>query len=139
MPAPRAVVMGGDLPPTGVYQRIHGERERAHRKHGARGNSRENATWNDPEWLAVVGEEYGEVCHELTYDTERTTVERAKALRDELIQVAAMSAAWVDSINRYLAHAIVEKPEPMGVTEMPTGPAPVPPRPGTLEFDIEHP
>lgn len=43
----------------------------------------------DVERLACLGEEYGEVCRALTYDKDH-----AGALRKELIQVAAMAAAW---------------------------------------------
>ena len=44
-----------------VYQEVHNERERAHRKHGAKGNSREDAAWTNAEWLPVLVEEVGEV------------------------------------------------------------------------------
>jgi len=81
-----------------VYRDIHAERIRAHEKHGANGNSRENAEAMDPEWLPILGEEFGEVCRWFTYDSERDISE----LRDELIQVAAMSAAWIESIDEMI-------------------------------------
>ena len=82
---------------SGVYDDVHEERERAHAKHGAKGNSRENAAWDEHEWLAVLTEELGEAAHELTYDTGPGARER---LRKELVQVAAMACAWIDSIDR---------------------------------------
>ena len=99
------------VPRTAVYDEVHAERNSAHTKHGAKGNSRENATWNEGEWLAVIVEEVGEVAHELTYDTERSTVEKAQRMHDELVQVAAMACAWIDSLDRYLDTAIREVPE----------------------------
>jgi len=79
------------------YVDIHLERVRAHLKHGAQGNSRENAHWTDPEWLAILMEELGEVAHELTYDVQ--SQRRMDRLRAELVQVAAMASAWIDSID----------------------------------------
>jgi NTP pyrophosphatase (non-canonical NTP hydrolase) len=83
---------------TEVYAEIHAERERAHTKHGARGNSREDAAWSEREWLPILMEELGEVAHEMTYDVE--TLGRAQRMRAELVQVAAMAAAWIDAIDR---------------------------------------
>jgi hypothetical protein len=89
---------------TNVYNEVHRERERAHIKHGAAGNSREDATWINAEWLPVLMEVLGEVAHELTYDARYDTVDdpnaRRQALRKELIQVAAMACSWVDAIDR---------------------------------------
>jgi len=85
------------VPRTAVYDEVHAERNRAHAKHGAKGNSRENAHWTDKEWLPILMEELGEAAHELTYDAYGG--HRAR-LRAELIQVAAMSAAWIDAIDR---------------------------------------
>jgi len=78
-----------------VYNYVHNERIRAHRKHGANGNSREDATWDNPEWLPILMEEVGEVAHWFTYDTEKCIDD----LRDELIQVAAMAIAWAEAIE----------------------------------------
>ena len=78
-----------------VYGDIHQERVKAHRKHGAAGNSREDASWDNKEWLPILMEEVGEVAHWFTYDSEMDIDE----LRNELIQVAAMAAAWIDSID----------------------------------------
>ena len=77
------------------YTEIHYERIRAHKKHGANGNSREDAAWDNQEWLSILVEEVGEVAHWLTYDTDKTIDD----LRKELIQVAAMAIAWVESID----------------------------------------
>ena len=79
------------------YTDVHRERIRAHEKHGARDNSRENARWTDPEWLAILVEEVGEVAHELTYDVQ--SQKKRDRLRAELVQVAAMSTAWIEAID----------------------------------------
>ena len=78
-----------------VYADIHEERVKAHKKHGANGNSREDADAMNEEWLPILVEEVGEVAHWFTYDTEKDITE----LRDELVQVAAMASAWIDSID----------------------------------------
>jgi hypothetical protein len=41
--------------------------------------------------LAILGEEFGEVCKALTYDNKDP-----KELRKELIQLATMAACWAD-------------------------------------------
>ena len=84
--------------------------------HGAKGNSRENAHWSDPEWLAILMEELGEVAHELTYDA-RDHADTREWLRKELVQVAAMACAWIAAIDQ----------------------REVEPKPGTLEFDVQYP
>lgn len=45
-------------------------------------------------WLTILGEEYGEACRG-AYEAEITT-----SLRAELIQVAAVACAFVESIDR---------------------------------------
>jgi NTP pyrophosphatase (non-canonical NTP hydrolase) len=84
---------------TKVYEDVDNERLRAHEKHVAHGGSMENRAWADAAWLPVLMEEVGEVAHELTYDAfgGDTPVER---LRKELVQVAAMACAWIESIDR---------------------------------------
>lgn len=86
-----------DIPMHGwaPYSDVHRERIRAHLKHGANGNSREDATWDNPEWLPILMEEVGEVAHELTYDA----VNPKANLRKELVQVAAMAIAWIEAID----------------------------------------
>jgi hypothetical protein len=94
---------------TNVYNQIHAERVRAHEKHVQHANSREDAHWTNDEWLPILMEELGEVAHELTYDARYESelrqdddpVEmRKRRLRAELVQVAAMAAAWIDAIDR---------------------------------------
>lgn len=80
-----------------VYQDVHNERERAHAKHGAKGNSREDARWTNAEWLPVLMEELGEVAHEMTYDVQSQG--KMDRMRAELVQVAAMACAWIDAID----------------------------------------
>lgn len=96
--APRPVPTPSDIPLHGwaPYADIHRERIRAHAKHGAKGNSRENTAWDDAEWLPILMEELGEAAHELTYDAGGDRPER---LRAELVQVAAMAAAWIEAID----------------------------------------
>lgn len=68
--------------------------ERCHSidKHGE--NSMEFYTADDPRWLAVLGEEFGEVCETLTYDKDRAN------LHDELIDLIAVATSWVSALNR---------------------------------------
>jgi len=81
-----------------VYSDVHRERERAHAKHGARGNSREDQPWDEKEWLPILMEELGEVAHEMTYDVQSQG--KRDRMRKELVQVAAMACAWIDAIDR---------------------------------------
>lgn len=94
-----------------IYERIHAERIRAHAKHGP--NGMEAAYYDDPAWLAVLTEEVGEVARELCEhrhildnagDRPHFTLEHAlsnhrRRLHDELVQVAAMAAAWAEAIE----------------------------------------
>lgn len=73
-----------------VYDDVAAERARAHAKHGD--DSIEGIDGDDPRWLAILMEEVGEVAHEQTYDA-------TGSLRAELVQVAAVAAAWVDAID----------------------------------------
>ena len=77
---------------------VRAERERAHEKHGAKGNSREDQPWDEREWLPILVEEVGEVAHCLTYDADPDPRE----LRKELIQVAAMACAWIAAIDEFV-------------------------------------
>lgn len=84
------------------YSNIHRERMRAHEKHADKpGGSMEMKAYDNPDWLPVLVEEIGEVAkvicdhrHGLLSDKEKK-----QQLNDELIQVAAMTAAWIDAIN----------------------------------------
>ena len=73
---------------------VQAARARAHAKHGhTEGGSMEQMTPDRPAWLAILGEEYGEVCRALTYDG-------TSDLRAELIDVLSVASAWVDAIDR---------------------------------------
>jgi hypothetical protein len=50
-----------------------------------------NPTMSDPERLAILVEEVGEVAHALTHDADSAQLE------GELIQVAAVAAMWIES------------------------------------------
>lgn len=75
------------------YRDFHSERIRAHAKHDPTGGSMERKSWDDPAWLPVVLEEVGEVAHAMTYDAKNPD------LRNELVQVGAMVAAWIDALD----------------------------------------
>lgn len=81
-----------------IYGEVRAERERAHAKHGD--TSMESAPPDDPTGrrLRILLEEVGEVAKEFN-DAEhaRRPVDLA-AVRKELVQVAAMAAAWADVI-----------------------------------------
>jgi len=79
---------------------MHRERIRAHRKHEKRDGSMERKPFDHPIWLAVLTEEVGEVARVLC-DNELSTLgeDVRNALRDELVQVGAMTAAWIDALD----------------------------------------
>lgn len=68
---------------------IESEYVRAHCKHS--GHTPKSDRMNDGERLAILGEEFGEVCRAVTYDNGNID-----HLIAELIQVAAMAAAWAE-------------------------------------------
>ena len=76
------------------------ERKRAHEKHWSDGHSVETATWYDPRWLPILAEEVGEVARELCDAYKHTVPEQRNRMRAELVQVGAMTAAWIDAIDR---------------------------------------
>lgn len=84
---------------------VYLERIRAHRKHDGNNGSMERKDFDDPAWLPVVGEEYGEVakvlCEEghLSDPSAKNRNRFKNDLRGELIQVMAMCSAWVDAID----------------------------------------
>lgn len=80
-----------------VYEEIAAERARAHAKHGD--NSMESHSPQDYHRLAILTEEVGEVAREFNEAEIRGTDIDLMALRTELIQVAAMAAAWADVIE----------------------------------------
>lgn len=87
-----------DIPMHGwrPYSEMHLERVRAHEKHDTRGASMERANWDDPRWLPVLVEEVGEVAREIIDVYGEADREK---LREELVQVGAMTAAWIDAID----------------------------------------
>lgn len=91
LPSESDIPMHGWAP----YDEVHRERIRAHVKHGAVGHSSEQLLGSNPEWLAILMEELGEVAHEMTYDT----INGPGALRKELVQVAAMACAWIQALD----------------------------------------
>lgn len=75
-----------------VYRQITTERLRAHRIHGPR--SMEYMNWTPTSRLAILVEEVGEIARELIEHPLET-----QRLRTELIQVAAVSCAWIAAID----------------------------------------
>jgi NTP pyrophosphatase (non-canonical NTP hydrolase) len=76
-----------------IYRQVLSAREAAHEKHkGSEFGSMERMPADRPMWLAILGEEFGEVCNALTYDG-RTN------LRAELIDVLAVASAWVAALD----------------------------------------
>lgn len=84
-----------DIPMHGwaPYSDLHRERIRAHAKWAAAGESTEQMPYTDPLWLPIVVEEIGEVSRALNEHEGRDR------LREELVQVGAMVAAWIDAID----------------------------------------
>jgi NTP pyrophosphatase (non-canonical NTP hydrolase) len=79
-----------------VYEMIKRERAAAHAKHGPDGGSCEQMSASDNRWLAVLTEEVGEVARALNDH------EAHHHLYEELVQVAAMAAAWADAVTRWI-------------------------------------
>lgn len=86
-----------------VYMDMHMERMSAHTKHAPRGGSMEELGWDNPVRLPVLVEEVGEVARalcELFYHRRGPRDGIVANLREELVQVGAMAAAWIDAIDR---------------------------------------
>lgn len=86
-------------PVADLYAEIQAERERAHLKHLP--TSLEKNAYDDGSWLPVLTEELGEVSRAVN-DYRHGAISEAEMrseMRKELIQLAAMAAAWVDSID----------------------------------------
>lgn len=83
------------------YSAVHRERIRAHAKHDEGGGSMERKTWGDPAWLPVLVEEVGEVARALCEfrHLNKDTQQLKRALRSEVVQVAAMACAWLDALD----------------------------------------
>ncbi len=64
---------------------------------------RQDAKWGDadgrrlplPTWMVVLGEEYGEVCKAILHGP----IEGRQRIREELIQVAAVAVAMLESLD----------------------------------------
>lgn len=80
-----------------VYDEIRAERTRAHAKHGRKSMESGPATDPDGRRFRILVEEVGEVAREFNdAEIEERRVDLAK-VRKELIQTAAMAAAWADA------------------------------------------
>lgn len=78
------------------------EANRAHDKHVAAGGSLLDPGLSTERRLAALGEEFGEVCRELTYDNAGDK----NNLYKELIQVANIAISWAEYI-RTISQAIL--------------------------------
>lgn len=72
---------------------IEDETLRSWQKHGE--HAMINPDLSTMERLAILGEEFGEVCQSLTYDSGEGKTE----LKKELIQLATMAACWAEIID----------------------------------------
>lgn len=87
------------------YEMMQAERIRAHDKHDAGGASMERKDWDNPAWLPVLVEEVGEVARvlcEIRHGTYDGPIPAWEDLRDELVQVGAMTAAWLQAVLEVL-------------------------------------
>lgn len=73
------------------WREILDARRIAHAKHGPA--SIEAIPSDSPRWLPILVEEIGEVANALTYDGPQDQ------LRDELVDVAAVVAAWLAALD----------------------------------------
>jgi NTP pyrophosphatase (non-canonical NTP hydrolase) len=80
-----------------IYGEISAERDRAHAKHGD--TSMESEPVDSYRRYTILAEEVGEVAREFNEGHHRGTGPDLALLRKELIQVAAMAAAWADRIG----------------------------------------
>jgi NTP pyrophosphatase (non-canonical NTP hydrolase) len=106
-----ALKVGGHFG-TEVYAEVAAERERAHVKHGR--TSMESSPVRGYRRLAILVEEVGEVAKEFNEAEHRGGLDQLDLvlLRKELIQVAAMAAAWADRLGFELS----SRPESPGST-----------------------
>lgn len=77
----------------GILNAIEDETLSSWNKHGD--HAMINPKLSTMERLAILGEEFGEVCQSLTYDSGEGKVE----LKKELIQLATMAACWAETID----------------------------------------
>lgn len=102
---------------TDVGEELRSERIRAHEKH--RDHSMESWPVLSPERYLVLAEEVGEVAKEFNdAKVEGRPIDEA-ALRKELVQVAAMAAAWVAALG---GGSPVHQPTGLVPAEPPTHP-----------------
>lgn len=85
----------------GIADEVVGKRQAAHEKHGD--NSIEALDGMDSRWLSILGEEFGEIAHELTYDANTTVGGQLEGTRRELLDVIAVAISWVAAIDETLA------------------------------------
>ena len=67
---------------------------------------RQNAKWGmqvhpHGTWLAILGEEFGEVCEALQHGSQSSKDTDASNLYEELIHVAAVASAWAEQVLMY--------------------------------------
>ena len=92
-----------DIPMHGwkPYSDLHRERIRAHTLHAPHGGSVEVMTYRSDRWLPILTEELGEVAKEICErNLGNTSWPDSKPLmRTELVQLGAMTVAWIDAID----------------------------------------
>jgi NTP pyrophosphatase (non-canonical NTP hydrolase) len=85
-----------------ILEAIYMERERQEKlkAEGRFAFTCADSEMSNPERLTVLGEEFGEVCHEVNEGIgEGRKVDKTK-LRKELVQVAAVCMAWIEAIDQ---------------------------------------
>lgn len=92
----RQLVIVGDVLSTTVLTALIEEADRAHYKHVNEGGSLLDSNLSLARRIAALGEEYGEVCRELTYDNSGKPMD----LYTELIQTANVAMTWAEFILR---------------------------------------
>lgn len=85
--------------PPGIYSEVKAERQRAHDKHGE--TSMESQLADDPfgQRRDIIAEEVGEIAREYNDARHENRPVDLARVRAELIQLAAMAAAWADAIT----------------------------------------
>ena len=71
----------------------------------AKERNRQDEKWgeqnhDDMTWVTILGEEFGEVCHEALVYKFAEIEDAEERLRAELIQVAAVAVAHIECIDR---------------------------------------
>lgn len=85
-----------------IYDDIRAERERAHAKHGPRSMERQSCFDRYGIRYRILLEEVGEVAKEFNDALIEGRDVDGERLQTELVQVAAMAAAWADAWRYYL-------------------------------------